>query len=144
VADYNRNGPQKIPENALAIKKKILIADDEYDLSDIIKKRLEANGFAVVTASTGEEALEKFAREKPDALLLDIMMPGISGLEVLQKVRQADRNIPIFITTAFTSEERFKEANQLNATGFIVKTGNFEEHIESIKQAIALSEKYRT
>lgn len=123
-------------------KKKILLVDDEPDFLELIKTRLEANNFTVITASSGEEALDKFAKEKPSAILLDILMPGINGLEVLEKIRKTNRHIPVFIATAFTSEERFKTANQLNATGFILKTGNLKEQIANISAAIKLAEKY--
>ncbi len=123
---------------------KILLVDDDPDFLGVIKKRLEVSGFTVVTASSGEEALDAFAREKPSAILLDILMPGVNGLEVLGTIRKANRNIPIFITTAFTSEERFKMANQLNATGFIMKTMDFKEQIANIIDAIKLAEKYST
>jgi len=125
-------------------KMKILLVDDDPDFLGVIKKRLEVSGFTVVTASSGEEALDAFAREKPSAILLDILMPGVNGLEVLGTIRKANRNIPIFITTAFTSEERFKMANQLNATGFIMKTMDFKEQIANIIDAIKLAEKYST
>ena len=124
-------------------KKKILLVDDEPDLQKSIKVRLEHDGYEVSVASSGEEALEKYAQEKPNAVLLDIMMPGINGLEVLEKIREADKDIPVFITTAFTSEERFKMANKLNATGFILKTGNFKDQVANISEAIRLSEKYK-
>ncbi len=124
-------------------KKKILLVDDELDLQKVIKTHLENNNYDVSVASSGEEALEKYAREKPSAVLLDIMMPGINGLEVLEKIRKEDRNIPVFITTAFTSEERLKTANKLNATGFILKTGNFKDQVANISEAIRLFEKYK-
>ena len=124
-------------------KKKILLVDDEPDFQKPIKARLEHDGYEVSVASSGQEALEKYAEEKPSAVLLDIMMPGMNGLEVLEKIRKVDRDMPVFITTAFTSEERFKMANKLNATGFILKTGNFKDHIVNISEAIKLSEKYK-
>jgi CheY-like chemotaxis protein len=125
------------------IKKKILIADDEVDFLEVMKLRLMANNYQVVTASTGEEALQKFTKENPSALLLDIMMPGMDGLTVLEKIRQIDKLIPVFIITAFTNEERFKVANRLNASGFILKTDDLKEQVANITEAIKLAEKYK-
>ncbi len=124
-------------------KRKILLVDDEIDFLDMMKVRLKANNFDVITGSTGEEALEKFAKEKPSAIILDILMPGLNGLEVLEKIRQENRNIPVFIITAFSSEDRFKAANKYNATGFILKTESMQEQIVRINEAIELAEKYK-
>lgn len=127
----------------MEIKKKILIADDEIDFLEVMKLRLAANNYQVITASTGEEALQKFSQENPSALLLDIMMPGMDGLSVLEKIREIDKLIPVFMITAFTSEERFRSANRLNASGFILKTDNLKEQVANITDAIKLAEKYK-
>ena len=124
-------------------KKKILLVDDEIEFIEMFKTRLEANDLEVVTASQGDEALEKFKDEKPDALLLDILMPGMDGLEVLRRIRQDDKKVPIFIITAFSNEERFKVANQYNASGFIIKTADLKTEVVNIKNAIEISSKYR-
>ena len=124
-------------------KKKVLLVDDEIEFIEMFKARLEANDLDVVTASQGDEALEKFKDEKPDALLLDILMPGMDGLEVLRRIREEDKKVPIFIITAFSNEERFKVANQYNASGFIIKTADLKTEVVNIKNAIEISSKYR-
>ena len=105
-------------------KKKILIVDDELDIQKVIAKRVEANGYEALVASGGKEALEKINKENPDAVILDIMMPEIDGIDVLMRIRQTRKNLPIFMITAYSTEERFKLANKLDATGFIDKTGD--------------------
>jgi two-component system, OmpR family, alkaline phosphatase synthesis response regulator PhoP len=124
-------------------KKKMLLVDDEIDFLQLLKARLEANGYDVVTAMDGKEALEKFKREKPDALILDVMMPEINGLEVLKAIREEDQKLPIFIITAFTNEERFKLANQFNASGFILKTSDLQAEINNINNILGIAEKYK-
>ncbi|MFA5176587.1 MAG: response regulator [Candidatus Omnitrophota bacterium] len=124
-------------------KKKVLLVDDEIDFLQLLKARLEANSYNVVTAMNGREALEKFRREKPDALILDVMMPEINGLEVLREIRKEDQKIPIFIITAFSNEERFKAANQFNASGFILKTGDLQSEIDNINVTLGIAEKYK-
>lgn len=128
----------------MADKKKILLVDDEYEFLELLKTRLEANGYEITTASDGNDALKKFKSYKPDALLLDILMPGTDGLEVLRKIRTEDKNIPVFIITAFSNEERFKLANQFNASGFIIKTSDLKAELANIKAAIDISSKYRS
>ncbi|MDD4954670.1 MAG: response regulator [Candidatus Omnitrophica bacterium] len=124
-------------------KTKILVVDDEVDLLEILTKRLQANNYEVITARDGADALEKFSKEKPDAILLDIMMPRIDGIDVLRRIRKENANIPIFMITAFSNEERFKLANTLNASGFIMKTDDLQAQIKNITAAISIAAKYK-
>ena len=123
-------------------KKKILVVDDEIDFIEVIKLRLESNNYDVATASNGEEALKIIKDEKPDAVLLDILMPGIDGLEVLRRIRKIDENLPVYIITAFSTEERFKMANKFGASGFIVKTDDLNKQIKSINSVLDMADKY--
>jgi CheY-like chemotaxis protein len=109
----------------------------------MIKIRLEASGYDVVTAVNGNEALERVVSEKPAAVLLDILMPGIDGITVLKKIRKIDKNLPVFIITSFSSEERFKMANTFGASGFIVKTVDLKKEIDNITAALNISDKYK-
>ena len=83
--------------------KKILVVDDEKPISDIIKFNLEKEGYEVVVAYDGEEALEKVESEQPDLIVLDLMLPKIDGLEVAKRVR-AKHTTPIIMVTAKDSE----------------------------------------
>jgi len=123
--------------------KKILLVDDEVDFVDLMKIRLEANGYEVITANNGKEALDKFREDKPSAILLDIMMPEMDGLSVLKQIRAEDARLPVFIVTAFSNEERVRTAGKLDATGFIVKTQDLGREIKNISAAIEISEKFR-
>jgi len=124
-------------------KKKILVVDDELAFLETIKNRLEANNYKVVTASSGKVALDKVEKDKPDAILLDILMPGLDGLEVLKKIRKKDKNLPVFIVSAYFNEERFKKAGKLNASGFIIKTGDLEKEITNINHVLRLAERHK-
>jgi len=123
--------------------KKILLVDDEVDFVDLMKIRLEANGYEVITANNGKEALDKFNTDKPSAVLLDIMMPEMDGLSVLKQIRAEDARLPVFIVTAFSNEERVKAAGKLDATGFIVKTQDLGREIKNISAAIEIFEKFK-
>lgn len=79
--------------------KKVLVVDDEKPISDIIKFNLEKEGYEVVVAYDGEEALQKVESESPDLIVLDLMLPKIDGLEVAKQVR-AKRSTPIIMVTA--------------------------------------------
>lgn len=125
-------------------KKKILVVDDEPDFLEVITVRLEANDYDVITAYNGHEALEKIKSEKPDAVLLDILMPGIDGLEVLKRIRKIDGKLPVYMLTAFSTDERFKMANKFGASGFIVKTtDDISKEINNITAALNISGKFQ-
>lgn len=125
------------------MKKKILVVDDEIDFLEMIRLRLQSNDYDVVTAMNGKEAIEKVKDEKPDAVLLDILMPGADGIDTLKKIREHNTKLPIFLITAFSNEERFKLANKYNASGFIIKTNDMQNEIANISAAISISEKFK-
>ena len=83
--------------------KKILVVDDEKTISDIIKFNMVKEGYEVVTAFDGREALELFEAERPDILILDLMLPEIDGLEVARTIRKTS-NVPIIVLSAKDSE----------------------------------------
>ena len=123
--------------------RKILIVDDEPDFLEVMRVRLEASNYEVITASNGEDALNHVKNDKPDAVLLDILMPGIDGLEVLRRIRKTDESLPVYIITAFSTEERFKVANKFGASGFIVKTDDLAKEVDNITSALDMSSKFR-
>ncbi len=113
-------------------KLKILVVDDEPQFVELIKMRLEDDGYDVVTAFDGREGLEKVKSESPDAVLLDILMPGLDGIKVLKKIRSKNKDLPVFIVTAFSNEERFEKARKYDVSGFIVKTSDLKREVENI------------
>ena len=123
--------------------KKILIVDDEPDFTTMVKTRLESSGYSVISAADGKEGMEKIEAEKPDAVLLDILMPGIDGLKVLEKIRRKNKQLPIFMISAYSDEKRFKLAKKLNASGFIIKTGDLQKEVENITSILEVADKYK-
>ena len=123
--------------------KKVLVVDDEAEFLNILRNRLEADGYEVVTASDGEEALQKVKSEKPDIVLLDIQMPKLDGLKTLEKIRKISKHLPVYMLTAFSNPERFELANKLNASGFLVKSGDLKRQIGDITSSLHLSSKFR-
>jgi DNA-binding response OmpR family regulator len=108
----------------------------------MIKIRLEANNYKVITASNRKEALDKVRRDKHDAVLLDILMPKLDGLQTLKIMRKENRNLPIFLITAFSDKERFKLAKKLAASGFIFKTNDLKKEIENITGVLRVADQY--
>lgn len=109
--------------------KKILVVDDHPDNIEILRVRLVARGYEVVTASNGEEALAQVAATKPDLILLDVAMPGMTGMEVARRVKTdpALPFIPIIMQTALDSTQHRVEGLDAGADDYITKPINFTE-----------------
>jgi DNA-binding response OmpR family regulator len=120
-------------------KKKILIVDDEQDLLDFVKLRLEANNYDVITAIGGEEALEVFKTEKPDLVLLDILMPKLDGFKVCQALKNdpVTANIPVIMLTAKDRAADIKEAKRIGADGYIIKPFDAATLLFNIKDQLS-------
>ena len=99
---------------------KILVADDEAEIRDVLRLYLEKDGYEVAEAADGIEALEICKREKPDLIILDIMMPGIDGYRVLRNVRESS-NIPVIVLSAKNSDSDKILGLDLGADDYIVK-----------------------
>ncbi len=104
--------------------KKILIADDESALLNALLKKVSSEGYAVIPAIDGDEALKKANEEKPDLILLDIMMPGKHGLDVFNEIRKSEwgKKVPIFFLTNFSEHpEATKLASKDPNCEYLVK-----------------------
>ncbi len=105
-------------------KKRILVVDDEPDIVTLVKSRLEANGYEVVSAYNGKDGLEKAEEAQPDMILLDLMMPIMDGYEAGQKLKEnpKTKDIPIILFTAAAAEEVAKKgADTIEAIDYVVK-----------------------
>jgi two-component system phosphate regulon response regulator PhoB len=103
--------------------KKILVVDDEADIVELITFQLERDGYKVISAKDGIEAVSKINRDKPDLVLLDIMMPRMSGLDVVEFIRGKDDTIslPIIIISAKSTEDDIVEGMELGADDYLTK-----------------------
>ncbi len=99
---------------------KVLIVDDEPNIREVVGLYLRRDGHTVVSATDGEEALEAFRESEPDLVVLDLMLPKISGLEVCRRMR-ADRRVPLIMLTARGEEDERKVGLSLGADDYVVK-----------------------
>jgi DNA-binding response OmpR family regulator len=83
------------------MKKRILVVEDEDSLRLLYEEELAAEGYEIITAGNGKEAIRKFQEEKPDLLILDIVMPVMDGIETLGRILGKDRKIPIILNTSY-------------------------------------------
>lgn len=106
---------------------KFLLVDDEVDILEIIRDRLEAYGFIVVTAGNGREALNKLSGEKFDGVFLDVKMPEMGGIEALEEIRKTDKQLPVIIITSSSTREAAIEAIAKGANEYVLKPFEWEE-----------------
>jgi len=118
---------------------RILVIDDEVSIRDLLKDFLEGKGMDVVSTSDGESGLNYLKEEKFDLFLLDLMMPGMSGLDVLRETAAEKIDIPSIVITAHATVQTAVEAMKLGAFDYITKPFNLEEFYISIKRALDVS-----
>jgi DNA-binding response OmpR family regulator len=121
------------------VAEKILIVDDDREMVELIELFLSNAGFATLSAFSGEEALEKTFREKPDLILLDIMMPKIDGWEVLRRIKNDPeaQNIPVaFITARTQNIDKMIGLSVMKAAGYITKPFSKQELLVEVKRIL--------
>lgn len=113
---------------------RIMAVDNEPDTVAMIKKMLEGEGYKVSTALSGKSCLKKLGKEKPNLVLLDIMMPDLSGWDVYQRIRKKNKKVKVaFISVIEVSPERKRRLRKEGVSGYIMKPFTREELIEEVK-----------
>ncbi len=117
--------------------KKIMVVDDEPDTVDLVKLVLETEGFEVMTAFSGSECLKKLAIEKPDAVLLDIMMPEMDGWEIFKRIREIYEDLPVAMLTVRNQDiDKMLGLHVLKADDYITKPFGRKELVERVKKLV--------
>ncbi len=108
---------------------RVLVVDDNEDCLQLVSRMLRGQGFDVMAASDGAGALEILTDESPDIVLLDVMMPGMTGFEVLEAVRQSAKNyaLPVIMLTASTNDDDVMSAYQYGSDYYITKPFTSEQ-----------------
>ncbi len=117
---------------------KILVIDDEEHILELLKFNLELSGFDVCVSSEANEAIELIGREKPDLLLLDWMLPKISGIDILRKIRQDDNiyDLPVIMLTAKNMEDDKIQGLNVGADDYITKPFSIKELMARINTVL--------
>jgi DNA-binding response OmpR family regulator len=120
---------------------RILVADDEPDLLNAAKIMLEKGGYQVIEATNGDEALEKVNSEKPDLIILDVVMPGKTGTEVCKILKEDPQtsSIPILMYTVLGREADSKISEEVGADGHLIKPFSPEDLVATVKKHLELS-----
>lgn len=119
-------------------KKLVLIVEDEFDTANGLKKSLESEDAEYIIAYDGQKALEEINKKEIDLILLDIELPGINGLEVLEKLKEDKKtsNIPVIMVTSNNKESYIEKAFKLGAEEYIIKSFNTEILQDRVKKIL--------
>jgi len=115
---------------------KVLLVEDEQTLAMIIKDTLDEEGFEVIPAEDGEKGLKYFFDKKPDVVVADVMMPHLDGFEMVTKIRQTNKDIPILFLTARSAIKDVIEGFEIGANDYLKKPFNMQELIIRIKALV--------
>jgi len=127
--------PKRNQEWWCSVHYSVLVVDDEELTLRTISRGLRQDGFEVLTASSGEDALRIFQEDKPDLTLLDIVLPGIDGVEVLRRIRQANSAAIVVMMSAYHLVDRAVEAMKLGAFDYMVKPFHLDDMIATLHRA---------
>ena len=118
---------------------RILLAEDEQQIGDMVTFKLTNSGHRVVRVGDGEAALAAAERDRPDVIILDVMMPQMDGFEVLRRLRQDERTsrVPVVVLTAKTSQVDRDRCRELGADGFVTKPFHPDELTDQLDSLIA-------
>jgi len=117
---------------------KVLIIEDHGDMRDLLTWQIELMGFIPIPANRGNEGVEKALREKPQLIIMDIMMPGMDGWEAAREIRAhaETKDIPILAATALFRDSDLKSCIEAGCNGYIVKPFTFEELQAKVRELI--------
>jgi DNA-binding NtrC family response regulator len=117
------------------IKADVLLVDDEEQFLKVLSQRMEGRGLKVDTSASGEEALEKVKGKDFDAIVLDLAMPGMSGIETLKRIRSEHPDLQIIMLTGHGSVEKGVEAIKAGAVDFLEKPADMNKIMDKISEA---------
>ena len=123
-------------DNQDAVKRKILVVDDEVKICKMLKAFLESEGFDVVTAGDGQMALQKYDEEKPDIVITDLLLPKVHGFEICHRIKEKS-SIPVILMTAVYTQTKYKiEGKGHGADDYIIKPFNPEELLSKVTKLL--------
>lgn len=114
--------------------KKILLVDDDESIQLLYNEELNEEGYEVISAIDGEEALEKFQQQPVDLVILDIQMPGMNGIEVLRRMKTINPEIPVILSSAYT--EYKQDLSSWASDEYVVKSADLKELKNAVNKFI--------
>jgi len=120
---------------------RILVVDDQKGVCFSFKKILEKLGYMVITASSGEEAMEVVTNSEPDLIIMDVMLPGIDGLEALRRIKEINPKFVVIMMTAYSTTQKAIRAMEFGAYDYLTKPFDNRLLIEIIEKALEVRKK---
>ena len=127
----------------MSTKSLVLIADDDPDIRMLVRLRLERSGFAVIAATNGFEALQLATESHPDLAILDVSMPGLSGIEVTRALREQNATLPVILLTAHAQESDVTEGGSAGADAYVTKPFSpqeLESRVRALMECLTVSQ----
>lgn len=131
------------PDRSRRPQPRVLVVDDELAARRALALLLAEEGYDVDVAASGEEALDTLARSTPDALLTDVRMPGMSGIELFQRARTAAPDLPVIVMTAYGADCDAARAADAGADSFLTKPLDFDALGVALRRAIEARDRNR-
>ncbi|MCQ9204780.1 MAG: response regulator [Omnitrophica bacterium] len=122
---------------------KILLVDDEEDFRQLMAFWLESKGYAILTASNGQEAVKVVKNEAPDIIFLDLHMPVMDGVTALKEIRTFNKDVPVIVISAHTGDPKAREAMASGISGVFPKSNNFEEGLTLLESVLRTHKKLK-
>lgn len=118
--------------------KKILIVDDQPGIRILLNEVFQKEGFQTLLAANGLEALKLFNENNVDCVILDMKIPGMNGLEILQNIKKQNKEVPVMMITAYGEQDLINAAMSEGAFSYFTKPFNIFEIVNEVKHAVAI------
>ncbi len=122
---------------------KILIVDDEADFRQLIKLWFEAKGYFVIEAPDGQSALKVVEDNNPDAIFMDLRMPGMDGMEAIKRIREFNKDVPIIVMSSYVADLKFKDTVPYDISGIFCKGEDFQDGLSLLEAALRTHKKLK-
>jgi DNA-binding response OmpR family regulator len=123
----------------MALKPRVLIVEDDPDLLVVLRVNLTAIGVEPILAGDGRTAISRIQSERPDAVVLDVMLPGIDGWSVLEDLHAMGDPVPIVVCSAKKDVEDMERARELGASGYVIKPFDIDRLVDAVMEALGRS-----
>jgi two-component system, OmpR family, response regulator len=124
---------------SMALKPRVLIVEDDPDLLVVLRVNLTAMGVEPILAGDGRTAIARIQSERPDAVVLDVMLPGIDGWSVLEDLHAMGDPVPIVVCSAKKDIEDMERARELGASGYVIKPFDIDRLVDAVMDALGRS-----
>jgi len=122
---------------------KVLLVEDEIDFRTLMTFWLKSKGYLVITAADGQSAVQLTKKDNPDVVFLDLFIPGIDGIEVLKKIREFNKDLPVIVISAYVDTPRAKEIWSYGISGVFCKSKDFTESLSLLESALKTHKKLK-